>query len=247
MMEDVITSGTGRLARFTNVSMPIAGKTGTTSDDKDLVFAGYTPYYVAGIWMGYDIPKKMSYDKSYHLLLWKDVMEQIHEGLETKTFIKPDGIVTRNICSVSGGTPNGLCDTDYFGNPVTTDIAAADAPGANTPCTVHKKVTICKDGLCLPGPNCPEESLIEVILAVDDDGNVMNNPEEGGIDLKKVCDFDHKPAVEEPETVVPTLPEGTEPTLPGLEPLPDDTVEPEPDTSTDGTLPGLTGLPGLSN
>ena len=249
MMKDVVTSGTGRLAKFSSISMPIAGKTGTTSDDKDLTFAAYTPYYVAGIWMGYDIPKKISYDKSYHLLLWKDVMEKIHSNLETKTFVKPDGIVTRNICSVSGGTPNGLCDTDFFGNPVTSDIAAADAPGANTPCTVHKKVTICKDGMCLPGPHCPEDSLIDVVLAVDDDGNVINNPTEGGIDLKKVCDFDHKEAVEEPETVVPNLPEGTEPSLPGLDPSDetDQPNDPEPDNQTDNALPGLTGLPGLTN
>lgn len=249
MMEDVVTSGTGRLAKFTNIKMPISGKTGTTSDDKDLTFAGYTPYYVAGIWMGYDIPKKMSYDKSYHLLLWKDVMEKIHSNLETKTFVKPNGIVTRNICSVSGGTPNGLCDADFFGNPVTSDIAAADAPGANTTCTVHKKVTICKDGMCLPGPNCPESSLIDVVLAVDDDGNVINNPTEGGVDLKKVCDFDHKPSSEEPETVVPNLPEGTEPTLPGLDTStePSEPQVPEPETPSDSTLPGLTGLPGLSD
>ncbi|MDD3570399.1 MAG: penicillin-binding transpeptidase domain-containing protein, partial [Lachnospiraceae bacterium] len=249
MMKDVVTSGTGRLAKFSSVNMPIAGKTGTTSDDKDLTFAAYTPYYVAGIWMGYDIPKKMSYDKSYHLLLWKDVMEKIHSNLETKTFVKPDGIVTRNICSVSGGAPNGLCEADYFGNPVTSDIAAADAPGANKTCSVHKKVTICKDGMCLPGPNCPKDRLMDVVLAVDDDGNVINNPEEGGIDLKKVCDFNHKSEAEEPETVDPNLPEGTDPTLPGLAPTPEPEEDPvsEPDAPSDGTLPGLTGLPGLSD
>ncbi len=59
------------MPRFQKNRMPVAGKTGTTSDDKDLVFAGYTPYYAAGIWMGYDTPKKISYDKSYHLIVWR--------------------------------------------------------------------------------------------------------------------------------------------------------------------------------
>jgi len=247
MMEDVITKGTGKLARFTNISMPIAGKTGTTSDDKDLVFAGYTPYYVAGIWMGYDIPKKMNYNKSYHLLLWKDVMEKIHSGLETKTFTRPDGIVTRSICSVSGGTSNGLCESDYFGNMVTSDIAASDFP-APPVCTAHKKFAICKDGLCLPGENCPKSSIIDVVLATDSNGNVINNPTEGGIDLKKVCTFNHSAAIEKPKVTEPTVPDD-DASLPGLDTTEPETdvVEPETDAPTDGSLPGLTGLPGLSD
>lgn len=55
-MEDVVRSGTATKARFDNMS--IAGKTGTTSDSKDLAFIGYTPYYVAGIWLGHDEPEK---------------------------------------------------------------------------------------------------------------------------------------------------------------------------------------------
>ena len=106
MMKDVISGGgTGGLARFKNVKMALAGKTGTTTDDKDLTFAGYSPYYVAGIWLGYDQPKKIIYDKSYHLLLWKDVMEKVHSGLEYKDFVKPNGVAVRTTCAVSGKIP----------------------------------------------------------------------------------------------------------------------------------------------
>ena len=82
MLEDVIRGGgsaTGRLANFSGMS--IAGKTGTTNENKDLSFAGYTPYYCGGIWMGYDTPKSLRYDKSYHLLLWRDIMEKVHKNL----------------------------------------------------------------------------------------------------------------------------------------------------------------------
>ncbi len=245
MMKDVISGGgTGGLARFSKVSMPIAGKTGTTSDDKDLIFAGYTPYYVAGIWMGYDQPKRMSYDKSYHLLLWKDVMEKVHTGLENKSFTAPNGIVTKSICSVSGNNPSELCEHDYFGNAVSTDIAAADAPGADKVCEVHKKFKICKEGLAVPSPNCPPESVIEVVLAVDEEGNVINNPKdsdgnlkEGAIDLKKYCEFTHEITVPEiPE--IPGIDNTEEPSLPGL----DNEIDNHPEEG----LPGLTGLPGIN-
>ena len=200
MMEGVVSGGgTGGLARFSQVRMPIAGKTGTTNDDKDLMFAGYTPYYCAGIWMGYDNPARMKYDKSYHLLLWRDVMEQIHAGLENKSFVQPNGIVTMNMCSVSGGTPNSLCSNDYFGNPVTTDICASDFANSAAACTVHQEVRICKDSLKPPGDNCPEESIETIVLAVDSDGNVMNNPEEGGIDLSTKCDLEHTGSEENPD------------------------------------------------
>ena len=47
-MESVVTSGTGRAAALSN--MPVAGKTGTADEDKDLWFCGYTPYYTCCVW-----------------------------------------------------------------------------------------------------------------------------------------------------------------------------------------------------
>ncbi len=216
MMEDVITSGTGTLARMDG--MTVAGKTGTTNDDRDLVFAGYTPYYVGGIWMGYDTPKEISYDRSYHLLLWKDVMEQVHEGLSDPGFSQPDGIITQSLCSVSGAQPSSLCSQDYFGNTVSTDICAADAPNSGEVCTVHQQVTLCSESMCPPGENCPESSLIQVVLAVDPEtGEVMNNPssttEDGKapIDLLTTCSIEHEAEkITNPEASLPGLTGGSD-------------------------------------
>ena len=68
--------------------MPSAGKTGTTNDQKDGWFVGYTRYYTTGIWVGYDLPKKVDDLKgnSYPGHIWQQFMEAIHEGLPVKDF-----------------------------------------------------------------------------------------------------------------------------------------------------------------
>ena len=79
-MVDVVTSGTGGSVNFGN--MAIAGKTGTTSDYNDVWFAGYTPYYTATTWTGFDNNVKLSGDeKNLAKKLWRAVMARIHEEL----------------------------------------------------------------------------------------------------------------------------------------------------------------------
>ena len=111
MMQDVIKSGTGTKAKFKKSKVCIAGKTGTTNDTKDLMFVGYTPYYVSGIWLGFDHPKTMKEDRGYHLKLWSTIMEEIHEtlGLKEKNFDKPNGLVGANICKKSGALATNAC------------------------------------------------------------------------------------------------------------------------------------------
>jgi penicillin-binding protein 1A len=158
-MEDVVKSGTATSARFSG--MHIAGKTGTTSDSKDLEFIGYTPYYVAGIWLGHDDPEKMIHNKSYHKVLWKNVMSQIHESLDDKAFKVPDGIVQASICTISGKLAvNGLCNNDPRGSTIRSEYFAAGTVPKES-CDVHVKITICKDSGLFPTQYCPPGSLVE--------------------------------------------------------------------------------------
>ena len=77
-MKDVIKRGTGKKAAFKKIKMPQAGKTGTTSDNTDFWFEGYTPYYTAGIWLGYDsMFTQMSGSASK--IMWRDIMEKVHK------------------------------------------------------------------------------------------------------------------------------------------------------------------------
>lgn len=102
-MEDVISDGTGKAAAFESIKMAQAGKTGTTSDNTDFWFEGYTPYYTAGIWSGYDLNTAQP-SGDYHKKMWKDIMEKVHKkkNLEYQKFKKPDSIVQYKICTKSG-------------------------------------------------------------------------------------------------------------------------------------------------
>ena len=126
MMKDVVKKGTGTKARFKKSKMPISGKTGTTNDTKDLTFVGYTPYYAAGIWLGYDKPKTMREDHGYHLKLWSSIMEEIHSSLEYKDFIKPSGLTSVSICKKTGLLASSMCKSS--GTAVTENFIANTQP-----------------------------------------------------------------------------------------------------------------------
>ncbi|XCP86792.1 PBP1A family penicillin-binding protein [Roseburia hominis] len=99
-MQDVVKKGTGTDAALDN--MPVAGKTGTTSNDVDLWFCGYTPYYTCSVWTGYDDNKHMTGEWNFHLKMWSRIMERIHEGLEYKNFTMPGSLVKKTVCTRSG-------------------------------------------------------------------------------------------------------------------------------------------------
>ena len=116
-MEDVVTSGTGKALQLG--SMPVAGKTGTTSDYNDVWFAGFTPYYTAAVWAGYDGNQKLakgSTYRTYHKTLWQKIMKRIHEGLPATDFVMPSSVEKATLCAKSGLLAGAHCKkiTEYF-------------------------------------------------------------------------------------------------------------------------------------
>lgn len=99
--------GTGRGLGLEN-DMPAAGKTGTTNSSKDTWFCGYTPYYTAAVWVGYDIPRNMPgiYGATYAGKIWKNVMDEIHQGFPPLDWEQPDTVERR------ADETNGI--EDYF-------------------------------------------------------------------------------------------------------------------------------------
>lgn len=194
-MEDVISSGTATSAKFSGMSM--AGKTGTTTNYVDVWFSGYTPYYTATTWAGYDNNEylRKGSEQSLAKSLWKKVMEEIHIDLPNKTFEKPDGIVTQTVCSRSGKLPiAGLCDST-----LTTEYFAEGTVPTET-CDVHYSGFICAQSGLIASENCPfkvagtiellpieDESLLAGSVPRDANGNPLEGYSEV---ISQYCEHD---------------------------------------------------------
>ena len=115
-MKEVVTNPEGTAYGQISLGlMPVAGKTGTTSDYKDIWFAGFTPYYTCCVWGGYDNNAKLPGEGIYHTynkVLWTSIMSRIHQSLPISSFKVPDDIVTVSICRSSGlAAIPGVCSS----------------------------------------------------------------------------------------------------------------------------------------
>ena len=149
--------GTGGAARFRDVRMDTAGKTGTTEYARDVYFVGYTPYFTAGVWVGYDHPRAMSTritGQRVDARIWRHVMEEIHRNLEYRRFEQPPGFVRAQVCSVSGLLVNeGVCNHDPRGLLVRTELFAPGTVPTRV-CDIHMTFTVCNITGRIPGHFC---------------------------------------------------------------------------------------------
>ena len=157
-MKDVMTSGTGMRAYF-GTGMAQAGKSGTTTLNRDALFAGFTPYYTCVVWGGYDdnsIQSATGYPKN----LWKAVMKRIHADLKAKDFEKPSGITQAVVCAKSGLLPEAdVCDKDPRG---TQSYAEYFAKGTvpTEGCDHHISLQICEASGKIAGEYCPADQVV---------------------------------------------------------------------------------------
>lgn len=130
-MEDVVNSSDGTASKAKIDGITTAGKTGTTSNDYDLWFVGYSDYLTAGIWTGYDVNTVMS-DDQFHKPMWGQLMTLIHEyyGYEEREFTVPDSVTEVKLCKTSGLLATSSCSSTY-----TEYFESGTEPSSY--CTVH--------------------------------------------------------------------------------------------------------------
>ncbi len=116
MLRSVVDHGTAFEIRREGVRGPIAGKTGTTNDGKDVWFVGLTPTVVAGFWFGYDVPQSLGYGATGgHMAApaFADFYREGWAGRDTTDWSRPPGMVSRVIDSYNGELANEYCPVTH--------------------------------------------------------------------------------------------------------------------------------------
>lgn len=149
-------------------SMDVAGKTGTTETAGDRWFCGMTPYYVAACWYGNDNNNGSFRGGNPAAKVWFNVMKTVHQDLETKTFEKPDGIVTLKICSDTGKKATDKCTNTY------SEIFSKDSVPDD--CDGHTSVTICKETEKLATEYCTDTETKTYGVVIDTEKNANWSP-----------------------------------------------------------------------
>jgi penicillin-binding protein 1A len=214
-MHDTITKGTGSRLGFKNYEMHVAGKTGTASKNNDLWFVGYTPYYTAAVWTGFD-NNFDQYNKTYQQEIWRKVMEEIHttKQLPDADWEKPDSIVTAAICTKCGNLAvAGLCDQAEGGDCVKTEYFAKGTVPTQK-CTCHVRVNICRTSGKTATENCPLSEVDSKVLLVKDEIFMYNSSKARGgtmelLDPPVICETWDTPYIYHPDDICDIhLPDG---------------------------------------
>ncbi|MEG6511231.1 PBP1A family penicillin-binding protein [Desulforamulus ruminis] len=157
MLKSAVQSGTGSRA---NIGRPVAGKTGTTDEGKDIWFVGYTYNLVGAVWIGHDSPKKMpqSYGGMYPAMIFKEVMSKALAGTPAKDFPRPSGITSATVDSKSGLLPGPNTPADHM----ITDLFAAGTVPTEVD-NLHQVMEVCATTGELPNEYCPDR-ITKVLL-----------------------------------------------------------------------------------
>tara|TARA_Y100000590_G_scaffold381750_1_gene451124 strand:- start:2 stop:808 length:807 start_codon:yes stop_codon:yes gene_type:complete len=135
MLEGVVKNGTGK--KISSLNVPLAGKTGTTNENKDAWFIGFSPDVVVGVYVGYDMPKNLGYKQtgsSVAVPIFKDFMSKAKINKNKTPFRVPSGISFVQIDPKTGlqtKSKNGILEAYIIGSePFNRKITTLDDLGS---------------------------------------------------------------------------------------------------------------------
>ena len=145
-LTNAVNNGTGTAAQISG--QYVAGKTGTTASNKDRWFCGFTKYYSAGVWCGYDQPEVMQLTGNKQnpaARLFQKVLAPLHEGKTSVKLYNDSNWVNVNICLDSGLLATSACSQDCRGNRVVKALVDPNDPSIPTAsCNKHVAVKYCE-------------------------------------------------------------------------------------------------------
>ncbi len=189
-------NGASGTAKYCAISgMDVAAKTGTTDKDYDRWLCGFTPYYAAATWFGYDNNEEVKYNGGNPAgLIWDAVMTDIHKGLDSARFEKPSGIVTATVCRTTGCLATTGCSSTY------QEIFTQDnMPGK---CEGHGSQELCAESGKIANEYCPTRKVNNYGASVPKEKlnlwKTVGGSSSSGSKVTEICDI-HKKTEEKPK------------------------------------------------
>jgi len=168
MLEKVTEEGTAKALTFGKLTgIDVAGKTGSAGDYYDRWFIGYTPYYICGVWYGYEYPKTLTGDNPC-ISLWDSIMIPAHQQYlssiaQMKSFDISPNLVQAAFCSDSGKLVTDACMLDPRGDRTETGYFIKGTEPTEY-CTTHIVVDYDAVEKGIANADCPPENVIQVAL-----------------------------------------------------------------------------------
>jgi len=197
ILTEPVVGGSGTAKKCAIKGIDVAAKTGTSNKDIDRWLCGFTNYYAAAVWYGYDKQETMVYSgTSPATLIWADALSKIHQGLESSRFKVPSNIVTATICRDSGKLASGSCTNTY-----SEIFEKGTIPQS---CEGHEGHVVCESTGLLANEYCPSKTTIFKTYLIEKEKlglwNTPSNSVENAIPTT-YCQEHQKP--EEPEKTEP--------------------------------------------
>lgn len=153
LLTSVVTDS-GATASYCKITgMDVAAKTGTTNKDLDRWLCGFTNYYAAATWFGFDTPETIVTSGNPAGKIWAAVMQGIHKDLPNSKFEKTANIVSAKVCRASGRLACEKCTDTYYEIFIKGKLPET--------CDAHdNEYTVCGESNLLPNEYCPSNKLV---------------------------------------------------------------------------------------
>lgn len=192
VQEAVKSGGTASYCAISGID--VAAKTGTTDSSYDRWLCGFTPYYAAATWFGFDNNEEVrSFAQNPAGQIWDAVMTDIHKNLAKATFTRPGGIVEQTVCRTTGGLATTGCTDTY------KEIFAQN----NIPekCQGHGSQTLCTESELIANEYCPSTKVNNYGATLPKEQlklwKSLKNSSSGGKKVTETCTIHTKPKEEE--------------------------------------------------
>lgn len=184
LLKHAVDYGTGSTGKVSGIST--AGKTGTTSSDLDRWFCGYTGYYTAAVWCGFDTPDTIKASSNPAARAFQKIMNNLHEGLPDIALYDSSKLRAVSICLDSGAIATDACQADPRGNRVVTCyVLAKDVPDEK--CERHVLVSWCEEGGGYTNAHCPTSTKIGQVAYTEEELTLF---ERSKISIPDACIYD---------------------------------------------------------